>query len=71
MLERAGEPVVLTVYPDAYHGFDEPGTGPHKRYDIPGLIVTVGSNPEAREDAYAKVKEYLKEAIGNPSKPND
>ena len=63
-LENAHEPVVLTVYPDAYHGFDEPGTVPHQRYDIPGLTVTVGSNPAAREDAYSKVKEYLREAIG-------
>ena len=62
--EGSHEPVVLTVYPDAYHGFDEPGSRTHQRYDIPGLTVTVGSNPEARADAYAKVKEYLKEAIG-------
>ena len=64
-LEVVHEPIAITVYPDAYHGFDEPGTGPHQRYDVPGLTLTVGANPSAREDAYEKVKFYLKTAIGD------
>jgi dienelactone hydrolase len=63
-LSDAGEPVKITVYANAYHGFDGPaGRGP-VHLDVPngvsrGAGVTVASNPEARVDAYARLKAYL------------
>jgi dienelactone hydrolase len=65
----AGEPVAITVYPDTYHGFDDPGTRKRLRLEVPngvnpGQGVTVAPNPAAREDAYAKLRRFLAERIG-------
>ena len=68
-LAAAGEPSTITVYPDTYHGFDGPSTQPRLRLEVPngvnpGKGVTVASNPAARDDAYAKLKHYLREHLG-------
>jgi dienelactone hydrolase len=60
-LAAAGEPVTNTVYPNTYHGFDGPPTQPRLRLEVPngvhpGQGVTVAPNPEARDDAYARLK---------------
>jgi dienelactone hydrolase len=71
MLRAAGEPVEITVYADTYHGFDGPGTGQQRqRLEVPngvnpGKGVTVGPNPAARSDAYARLKQFLSERIGS------
>jgi dienelactone hydrolase len=70
-LRDAGEPVGITVYADTYHGFDAPGSARQRqRLEVPngvnpGKGVTVGSNPAARSDAYARLKQFLNERIGS------
>jgi dienelactone hydrolase len=69
-LLAAGEAATITVYPDTYHGFDGPSTLPRLRLEVPngvnpGKGVTVASNPAARDDAYAKLKKYLREHLGS------
>lgn len=68
-LSAAGEAATITVYPDTYHGFDGPSTQPRRRLEVPngvnpGKGVTVGTNPAARDDAYAKLKTYLRQHLG-------
>jgi dienelactone hydrolase len=69
-LSAAGEAATITVYPDTYHGFDGPSTQPRRRLEVPngvnpGQGVTVAANPAARDDAYAKLKKYLREHLGS------
>jgi dienelactone hydrolase len=60
----AGEPVSITVYPDAYHDFDHPNLPVHV---IDGLAFTAnsngrahtGTNPTARQDALTRVPAFL------------
>lgn len=56
------------VYPGSYHGFDGPRGSVRLRTDVPGGVnpgqgVHVGPNPAAREQAYARVRELLREAF--------
>jgi len=68
-LAAAGEAATITIYPDTYHGFDGPSTQPRRRIEAPngvnpGKGVTVAANPAARDDAYVKLKRYLREHLG-------
>jgi dienelactone hydrolase len=68
-LIAGGEPVTITVYPDTYHGFDGPVSQGRLHLDMPNGVnpgggVTVAPNPAARDDAYAKLKRFLRAEIG-------
>ena len=68
-LNDLGEPVKITVYPDTYHGFDGPSSQKRLRLEVPngvnpGQGVTVAPNPEARADAYARLKAFLRAELG-------
>ena len=69
-LSAAGEDATITVYPDTYHGFDGHSNQPRRHLEVPngvnpGMGVTVATNPAAREDAYAKLRKYLREHLGS------
>jgi dienelactone hydrolase len=57
-----GNPVELKIYPGAVHGFDAPN---QPRKELPayrngdGPIPLIGTDPEARADAFARVPQYL------------
>ncbi|HXC40937.1 MAG TPA: dienelactone hydrolase family protein [Burkholderiales bacterium] len=64
--QRAGAEVI--VYPDSYHGFDNPFGQVRLRTDVPnglnpGQGVHVGRNPVAAWQANARVLELLREAF--------
>lgn len=64
-LAKEGEPVKFTVYPDTYHGFDGPPTQKRLRLEVPngvhpGQGVTLAPNPDARADAYLRLRAYLR-----------
>jgi len=68
-LIAAGEPVTITVYPDTYHGFDGPASQGTLHLDVPngvkrGAGVTVAPNSAARDDAYAKLRTFLRAELG-------
>lgn len=63
-----GEPLKVTVFPGAHHGFDAPGTTIAHRTDVPngvnpGQGVHVGANPEMREKANAELRAFLDEQL--------
>ncbi|MBP0599577.1 dienelactone hydrolase family protein [Herbaspirillum sp. LeCh32-8] len=56
--------IALRLYPDTYHDFDAPGMPVHVRMDIAGIGkrgegVTSGANPEARDQAYRSMLNFL------------
>lgn len=58
----------VNVYPDSYHDFDNPVGSVRLRADVPngttpGQGVHAGRNPAAREQAYARLMELLREAL--------
>jgi dienelactone hydrolase len=68
-LIAAKEPVTITVYPDTHHGFDGPPSQGRLRLEVPngvnpGAGVTVAPNAAARDDAYAKLKRFLRAEMG-------
>ena len=70
----AGEPVTITVYPGIYHGFDGPAAQSRLRLEVPngvhpGQGVTVAPNPAARDDAYARLKVFLRDWLPRPPGP--
>ena len=69
-LTSAGEDVAITVYQDAFHGFDGPASQPARHLNVPngvnpGRGVTIAPNPAAREDAYEKLKLFLRKYLGS------
>ena len=63
-----GEPVEYVSYPNSYHGFDET-TPVHVRTDVTHGVngragVHVGGNPEAREQAYTRIREFFAAQLG-------
>lgn len=59
-----GEPVELVLYPGAVHDFDHPRLALKQRKDIAFSATgtgsaTVGTHPEAREDAIRRVRAFL------------
>ncbi|MFL9923506.1 dienelactone hydrolase family protein [Herbaspirillum lusitanum] len=63
-MEGSDTEVALRLYPDTYHDFDAPGLPVHVRMDIQGAGkprdgVTSGANPEAREQAYRSMLNFL------------
>jgi dienelactone hydrolase len=72
-LALAGEPVTHVVYPDTYHGFDGPVAQGQVRLQVPNGVhpgggVTLAPNPVAREDAYARLKAFLRAQLGEPAR---
>jgi dienelactone hydrolase len=63
---RAGQPLTVVLYPDAYHGFDDPNPNAKVRVRPevpngvrPGQGVTVGPNPHSRELAMQAVEAFF------------
>jgi dienelactone hydrolase len=61
-----GNPVELKVYPNAVHAFDAPNL---PRTELPayrnggGPMPVIGTDPEARADAFARVLEFLQRQL--------
>jgi dienelactone hydrolase len=60
--------VMVRVYPESHHGFDDPSSPVRVRSDVPngvrpGAGVTVGSNPAARKAAYEAMLEFLEREL--------
>lgn len=56
--------IALRLYPDTYHDFDAPGLPVHVRMDVKGVGkrgegVTSGGNPDARNQAYRSMLNFL------------
>jgi dienelactone hydrolase len=63
-LKSNDQPVSLTLYPGAFHDFDNPAGKFRVRADVPNGVnkdkgVTVAPDPKAREDAMAKIEALL------------
>jgi dienelactone hydrolase len=63
-LKNNDQPASITLYPGAYHDFDNPAGKLRVRSEVPngvnaGKGVTVGPDPKAREDAMAKIDAIL------------
>jgi dienelactone hydrolase len=64
-LKNNDQPATITLYPGAYHDFDNPAGKLRVRADVPngvntGKGVTVGPDPKAREDAMARIDALLR-----------
>jgi dienelactone hydrolase len=75
-LKNNDQPVSITLYPGAYHDFDNPAGKLRVRSEVPNGVnkekgVTVGPDPKAREDAMAKIDAILrKRGLLKVDKPN-
>ncbi|MFM8901056.1 MAG: hypothetical protein ACKOF9_14070, partial [Burkholderiales bacterium] len=70
LAQRGGSEV--RVFDDSYHDFDNPLPGVRVRADVPngvrpGQGVHVGQNPAARDEAYALLRERLRETFAAPA----
>lgn len=64
-LKNNDQPASITLYPGAYHDFDNPAGKLRVRGEVPngvnaGKGVTVGPDPKARDDAMAKIDALLR-----------
>lgn len=64
-LKNNEQPATITLYPGAYHDFDNPAGKFRVRTEVPngvngGKGVTVAPDPKAREDAMARIDTLLK-----------
>ena len=64
-LKNNEQPIGLTLYPGAYHDFDNPAGKVQVRTDVPNGVhagngVTVAPDPKAREDAMATIDALLR-----------
>jgi len=64
-LKKNDQPATITLYPGAYHDFDNPAGKLRVRADVPngvvaGKGVTVAPDPKAREDAMARIDALLR-----------
>ena len=64
-LKSNEQPVSLTLYPGAYHDFDNPAGKFRVRSEVPNGVnkekgVTVAPDPKAREDAMARIDAILR-----------
>ena len=69
-----GAPLTVTVYPDAYHGFDAPSGKITVWKEVtnganPDRGVTVGPNPAARAAANDAIRALLRERLSAPAAP--
>lgn len=67
-MEAMDLPLHVKMYPGTHHGFDTPNLARPRHLELPngvrpGQGVTVAANPEAREDAYARMKARLRAAL--------
>lgn len=63
-----GARVEFQLYPDAVHAFDEPGVAVHERPEYRtrnGAAPLVGTNPAARAEAIARVRDFLRQEFTN------
>jgi dienelactone hydrolase len=61
-----GNPIELKTYVNAVHGFDAPNTARHElpQYQSPdGRIPIVGTDKDARADAFTRVPAFLAEKL--------
>ena len=58
LADKLGHAVTLVTYPDTYHDFDAPNMPVRTRGSARGL-VHVGTNPDARTDALARVPAFI------------
>jgi dienelactone hydrolase len=63
-----GSRIELHTYPGAYHAFDAPNS-PLRRLPqfrtVAGVVPIVGTDPAARQDAFARVPAFLARYLGN------
>ena len=64
-LKNNDQPATLTLYPGAYHDFDNPAGKLRVRTEVPNGVngskgVTVAPDPKAREDAMARIDALLR-----------
>ena len=64
-LKNNDQPATITLYPGAYHDFDNPAGRLRVRTEVPNGVnkekgVTVAPDPKAREDAMARIDALLK-----------
>ena len=63
-----GARIEMQVYPGAYHSFDAPNLS---RRELPnyvtraGVVPIIGTDPAARQDAFARVPAFLARYLGN------
>jgi dienelactone hydrolase len=62
-----GSPIHITVYPGSYHDFDWPNMPLHespKYRTAAGIVPIQGTDPAARQDAFARVPAFLARFLG-------